>query len=59
MVVRMQRTALFAVYQLSVMLGILLLPFALVLRRTVGIALPVHRVLDSVQTAMERDADSR
>ena len=59
MVVRMKRTALFAAYQLSLLTGILLLPVALVLRRSVGVVLPLHRFLDTVRNAYEQDADSR
>lgn len=46
------RAALFALYQVSVALGILLLPVALVLARA-GVALPVHRVVDSLGEAYE------
>jgi hypothetical protein len=40
----LERAALYAVYQLSIVLGILLLPVALLLRRA-GVTLPVGRVV--------------
>ncbi len=49
---RVRRTALFALYQASVVLGILLLPVALVMARA-GVALPLHRVVDSLGDAYE------
>lgn len=52
MKVTVHRVALFALYQASVALGILLLPVALVLARA-GVALPVHRVVDSLGEAYE------
>jgi hypothetical protein len=47
---RMTRLALFALYQSSVALGILLLPVALVLRQA-GVTLPVHRVVERTENA--------
>lgn len=58
MAVRVRRTALFAAYQLSVMLGIMLMPLALLLRRSVGVALPVRRVLDPVRRAYEHTSQA-
>lgn len=43
---------LFALYQTSVAVGILLLPVALVMAR-LGVALPVHRVVDPLGDAYE------
>lgn len=50
---RIHRSAVFAAYQTSVMLGIVLLPLAVMLRRTVGIVLPIHRLLEPVRQAYE------
>ena len=47
-----QRGALFALYQLSVAAGILLLPVAVVLRQN-GITLPVGRLVGSLGRAYE------
>lgn len=50
-----QRAVLFALYQLSIALGITLLPLALVARR-VGVPLPLHRVIRRVGDAYDRAA---
>ena len=50
-----RRVAVAAAYQLTVAMGLLLFPLALVLRRTVGVRLPVHRLLDRVLDAYESD----
>lgn len=42
----------FALYQLSVLLGIVLLPIALVAQR-MGIRIPLHRVLHRLDEAYE------
>lgn len=47
--------AVAAAYQLTVAFGLLLFPLALALRRTVGIGLPINRVLDRVHAAYESD----
>lgn len=44
MIDRLYRTLLFALYQSSVVLGIVLLPVAVAMRR-VGLSLPVHRLI--------------
>jgi len=49
---RMQRATVFVLYQLSLLAGIALLPVALLMRR-VGVSLPVHRVVDRLETAYE------
>lgn len=49
------RLALFAVYQLTVLLGIALLPIALFTRR-VGVPLPLGRIVDSTKAAYEAAA---
>lgn len=54
MFTRVHRAAMFALYQLSVAAGILLLPFAL-LARQVGVTLPMHRVVDRVGDAYDGD----
>jgi hypothetical protein len=48
----MQRATVFVLYQLSLLAGIALLPVALLMRR-VGVSLPVHRVVDRLETAYE------
>lgn len=52
----LHRTAVFTAYQTSVAIGIVLLPLAVALRRTVGIKLPLHRVIEPVLRAYEADA---
>lgn len=49
------RTTLFVLYQLSIAAGIALLPFALAVRRF-GVALPVHRVVKTLEAAYEQSA---
>ena len=51
--IRLQRATVFVLYQLSLLIGIVLLPMALAMRR-IGIVLPVHRVVDRLETAYER-----
>jgi hypothetical protein len=46
----LERAALYALYQASIALGILLLPVALLLGR-VGVTLPVHRVVEWLDQA--------
>jgi hypothetical protein len=48
----MQRATVFVLYQLSLLAGIVLLPVALLMRR-VGVSLPIHRVVDRLETAYE------
>jgi hypothetical protein len=50
---RLHTAFLFALYQLSVVLGIVLLPVALVARRA-GVMVPIHRVIDRLGEAYER-----
>jgi hypothetical protein len=47
------RATAFALYQLSLIVGILLLPVALVTSK-IGFTLPVHRVVDRANNAYER-----
>jgi hypothetical protein len=56
MVSRLHQATIFALYQMSVALGILLLPFALIARR-VGISLPVHKLVSRLGAAYEEAAE--
>lgn len=49
---RLYRGTVFALYQLSLMLGLMLLPVALVTRQF-GVTLPVHRLVDYLGAAYE------
>ena len=53
----LHRTILFALYQLSLALGILLLPLAIVFKQ-VGIMLPIHRLVDTLGRAYDRASTS-
>lgn len=46
----LQRATLFALYQMTVMAGILLLPVAVLARRA-GIPIPLHRVMGALERA--------
>ena len=50
---RPYRFTLFVLYQLSLLLGIALLPVAIVARRA-GFQLPIHRVVTRLGSAYER-----
>lgn len=50
MIDAVQRASLFVLYQLSIAIGILLLPIALLARQG-GITLPIHRVVDRLGKA--------
>lgn len=50
---RLVRTTLFALYQLSLLVGIVMMPIALVTRQ-VGFTPPIHRVIDRLGEAYER-----
>ncbi|WP_181687189.1 hypothetical protein [Halorhabdus salina] len=50
------RASLFVLYQLTLLVGILLLPIALLARR-VGFNLPVDRLVTRVGNAYDRAAD--
>jgi hypothetical protein len=52
MITTLRRATLFALYQLTVLTGIALLPLALVVRRF-GVKLPIGRMVDAVGTAYE------
>ncbi len=47
---------LFGAYQLSLLIGILLLPVAVVAGR-LGVTLPIHRVIQTLERAHERARD--
>jgi hypothetical protein len=49
---KVTRAAVFALYQLSLLAGIALLPVALLLRK-MGITIPVHRLVDRFNEAYE------
>lgn len=53
MIAGVSRAVLFGAYQLSIVLGILLLPIAVAFRQ-IGIPLPIHRVIERTGTAYER-----
>jgi hypothetical protein len=49
----LNRATVFALYQLSLLTGILLFPLAVAMRQ-VGVTLPVHRAIDRLGAAYER-----
>jgi hypothetical protein len=49
---RLYRGTLFALYQVTLMFGIMLLPVALVMRQF-GFTLPIHRMIDRLGAAYE------
>lgn len=51
-----RRVAVSTAYQTTVAIGLLLFPLALALRQTVGVGLPIDRVLDRLLVAYEEDA---
>lgn len=53
MITRLHRAILFALYQTTVFVGLLMLPVALVMRR-VGLTLPIHRLIARAERAYER-----
>jgi hypothetical protein len=52
MIARVKYTTVFALYQFTITLGILMLPVALALAR-VGLSPPVHRLLETLDEALE------
>ncbi|MDL5363714.1 hypothetical protein QRT08_17255 [Halalkalicoccus sp. NIPERK01] len=52
MIARLQRFALFALYQTTVALGLFMLPVAIGMKR-IGVSLPIHRLLARVERAYE------
>lgn len=53
MELRLYRAAVFAMYQISLVAGIFLLPVALVVRK-LGVSLPVHRLFLRLESAYDR-----
>lgn len=53
---RLYRAALLALYQVSLLVGIALFPFAVVARRA-GIHLPIDRVVERFRTAYVRSTN--
>ena len=53
MIERLYATTLFALYQMSVALGIVMLPVALLTRR-IGFTPPIHRVVKRIDRARQR-----
>ena len=51
---RLHCATLLVLYQISVALGIVLLPVALFVHRVGGVALPIHRVIEGLGEAYER-----
>ena len=56
MIQRARSAVMLAVHQLTVAVGIVLFPIALLANR-VGLRLPLHRLLQEVQAATESPAD--
>ena len=56
MITTLRRASLFALYQLTVLTGIALLPLALAARRF-GVSVPIGRVVDAVGAAYEHADD--
>ncbi|WP_435347636.1 hypothetical protein [Haloarchaeobius sp. HRN-SO-5] len=55
MIDRAYAASLFALYQMSIALGIVLLPLAVAMRRF-GVSLPVHRLVSTFGEAYENTA---
>ena len=53
MIDSVERATLFALYQLSIAIGIALLPLALAVSRF-GVVLPIHRVVEGLGQRYER-----
>jgi len=53
---RVYLATLFALYQTSLALGIVLMPFALAMSRA-GVVLPVHKIIDNLGDAYQNAAD--
>lgn len=52
MIYRLYRTLLFALYQATIALGIVLLPVAVAMHR-IGLPLPVHRLIAPIARAYD------
>jgi hypothetical protein len=58
MIASLYRAAVLALYQISILLGIALLPVALAANRA-GVSLPIDRLLGRLDSAYERAAPER
>jgi len=58
MIGRLRTATVFVAYQLTVLVGILLLPLALLARR-IGVVLPVGRAVDRLGAAYDRTCRRR
>lgn len=58
MIATLERTAAFALYQLSLLVGLLLLPLALLARQG-GLTLPVGRLVERTRRTYEAAQDGR
>ena len=56
MATSLYRVVVFALYQLSIVVGIALLPVALAANRA-GVSLPIGRLVDRLDAAYERTAE--
>lgn len=56
MIERLQSIVVFALYQLSIAVGIAMLPVALLARR-LGLRVPLNRVLDGIEGVYEETAE--
>jgi hypothetical protein len=52
MIDRLKTATLFALYQMSIALGIVMLPLAVAFNKA-GVTLPIHRVVDALDAALE------
>lgn len=52
MIERLSNVALFALYQTTIAIGLLMLPLAIVMKR-IGVSLPIHRFITRVERAYE------
>ncbi|WP_135534085.1 MULTISPECIES: hypothetical protein [Halostella] len=55
MIRRVYLATLFALYQISLAVGIMLMPFALAMSRA-GVVLPVHRIIENLGDAYQNAA---
>lgn len=52
---QLHRGVTYTAFQTSLMLAIALLPLALMVRRTTGVVLPLHRLVDRTRRAYDAD----
>ncbi|WP_256391033.1 hypothetical protein [Natronoarchaeum rubrum] len=53
MIERVYQSTVFALYQLTIAVGIVMMPLALAAQRTAGRAPPIHRIVERVESAYE------